>query len=45
VLRTVPRTPDLKVVTTNPMQWHLDFAGRITDAQMHDLTAYLWSLK
>jgi hypothetical protein len=27
------------------MQWHLDFADRLEDDVMHDLTAYLWSLK
>ena len=33
------------IVQNNPMQWHVDFADRVTDTQMHDLTAYLWSLK
>lgn len=45
VHRTVRKAPGTKIVTTNPMQWHLDFVDRITDKQMHDLTAYLWSLK
>lgn len=44
-LVTVRKTPDMKIETTNPMQWHVEFADRITDKQMHDLTAYLWSLK
>ena len=45
VQRTVRKVPGVKIVTTNPMQWHVDFVDRITDKQMHDLTAYLWSLK
>jgi len=45
ILRTVRKAPDVKVTITDPMQWHMDFANRITDKQMHDLTAYLWSLK
>lgn len=44
-LHTVRKTPDLKITTENPMQWHTDFADQITDKQMHDLTAYLWSMK
>lgn len=44
-LHTVRKTPDMKITTVNPMQWHVDFADQITDKQMHDLTAYLWSLK
>lgn len=42
---TIRKTPGLKIERTNPLQWHADFADRITDEQMHDLTAYLWSLK
>jgi hypothetical protein len=45
VMHTVRKTPGMKVTTEDPMQWHIDFANRITDKQMHDLTAYLWSLK
>jgi mono/diheme cytochrome c family protein len=44
-LKTLKKTPSMKIVKDNPMQWHLDFSDRITDKQMHDLTAYLWSLK
>lgn len=43
--RTVRKGPTVKITVTNPMQWHLDFADRLDDEQMHDLTAYLWSLK
>jgi mono/diheme cytochrome c family protein len=42
---TIRKTPGMKIETTNPLQWHTDFADRITNDQMHDLTAYLWSLK
>jgi len=44
-LKTLRKVPGMKIVQNNPMQWHVDFADRITDKQMHDLTAYLWSLK
>jgi len=42
---TVRKTAGMKVETTNPLQWHADFANRLTNQEMHDLTAYLWSLK
>ena len=45
VLRTIRKDAGVKITITDPMQWHMDFADRITDKQMHDLTAYLWSLK
>ncbi len=44
-LKTMKKTPGMKIVKNNPMQWHVDFSDRITDKQMHDLTAYLWTLK
>jgi mono/diheme cytochrome c family protein len=44
-LHTVRKTPEMKIATVNPMQRHVDFADQITDKEMHDLTAYLWSLK
>ena len=33
------------VVTTNPLQAHIDLLDRITDKQIHDLVAYLENLK
>jgi mono/diheme cytochrome c family protein len=45
VTATIRKTPDVKITVTNPMQWHLDFAERLEDDVMHNLTAYLWSLK
>lgn len=34
-----------KVVQTNPLQAHVDLLGKYTDANIHDLAAYLVSLK
>lgn len=34
-----------KVVVTNPLQWHLDMLPRWRDGDIHDLTAYLVTLK
>ena len=44
-LRVVRRSPGLKVVKTNPLQAHIDLLDRITDKQMHDVVAYLETLK
>jgi mono/diheme cytochrome c family protein len=44
-VRAVRRTPGTKVVITNPLQAHIDLLEVITDRQMHDLVAYLESLK
>lgn len=43
--RAVRRSPDTKIVLTNPLQAHIDLLDVITDAQIHDLVAYLESLK
>ena len=34
-----------KVVVTNPLQWHLDMLPKWRDADIHNLTAYLVTLK
>jgi cytochrome c oxidase cbb3-type subunit 3 len=34
-----------KVVITNPVQWHIDMLPRWQDADIHNLTAYLVTLK
>jgi len=34
-----------KVVVTDPLQAHLDHLSKWTDAEMHNMTAYLASLK
>lgn len=44
-LKVVRRAPGLKVVVTNPLQAHIDLLDAITDKQIHDVVAYLESLK
>jgi cytochrome c oxidase cbb3-type subunit 3 len=44
-VRTVRRGPGVRVTKTNPLQAHVDLLDRITDAQIHDLVAYLETLK
>jgi len=43
--RSWPRTPDMQVVKTNPMAAHVALLDRLTDKAMHDVTAYLETLK
>ena len=46
VRRTVARRADVpKVVVTDPLQYHIDHMKTLTDKTMHDLTAYLVTLK
>jgi cytochrome c oxidase cbb3-type subunit 3 len=44
-VKTVRRAPGMKVVTTNPLQAHIDLLDRLTDKNIHDLVAYLETLK
>lgn len=44
-VRTLRRTPGTTVVVNNPLQFHIDLLERITDQQMHDVVAYLETLK
>ena len=44
-LRVVRRTPGMKVNKTVPLQAHIDLLDRITDKQIHDLVAYLETMK
>ena len=44
-VRVVRRAPGLKITKTNPMQTHIDLLDRISDKQIHDLVAYLETLK
>jgi hypothetical protein len=44
-IRTVRRTPGMNVAKTNPLQAHIDLLDRISDKQIHDLVAYLETLK
>jgi mono/diheme cytochrome c family protein len=39
------RTTGAKVVTTDPLQAHIDLLDRISDKQIHDVVAYLENLK
>jgi len=41
----VVRTAGAKVVTSDPLQAHIDLLDRITDKQIHDVVAYLENLK
>jgi len=34
-----------KVVVTNPLQWHIDMLSQWRDSDIHNLTAYLVTLK
>jgi cytochrome c oxidase cbb3-type subunit III len=44
--RTFARDGDVpKVVVKDPLQWHLDHLRTLTDKDMHDLTAYLVTVK
>ena len=44
-VRAVRKEPGTSVVLTNPLQAHIDLLDVITDTQIHDLVAYLVSLK
>ena len=44
-VRTVRRVPGMKVTRANPLQAHIDLLDRVTDGQIHDLVAYLETLK
>ena len=44
-IRVVRRAPGMKVEKTIPLQAHIDLLDRITDKQIHDLVAYLETLK
>lgn len=43
--RTFRRTPDVAVVKDDPYAAHVALLERITDKQIHDVVAYLWTLK
>ena len=44
-VRVVRRAPGVKITKTNPMQAHIDLLDRVSDKQIHDLVAYLETLK
>ena len=43
--RSWTRTPAMKVVKSDPLAAHIELLDRLTDKQMHDVVAYLESLK
>jgi mono/diheme cytochrome c family protein len=45
VVRTVRRSPTLEVVIDDPLREHHDWLGRVSDTNIHDLVAYLVTLK
>jgi hypothetical protein len=44
-VRTNRRTAGMKVTRTNPQQAHNDLLDRVSDKQIHDVVAYLETLK
>ena len=44
-MRTFTRTPELKVVKTDPLAAHHALLETITDKNIHDVVAYLETLK
>jgi hypothetical protein len=44
-LHVIRRTADLRVLKTDPLQAHHELLDRITDKNIHDLVAYLETLK
>ena len=44
-IRAVRRSPGMKVTRTNPLQAHIDLLDKVSDKQIHDLVAYLETLK
>jgi mono/diheme cytochrome c family protein len=44
-IHVVKRTPGMRMETTNPFQAHIDLLDRLTDKNIHDLVAYLETLK
>jgi hypothetical protein len=44
-IRAVRRVPGLKIVKNDPLQAHHELLDRITDKNIHDLVAYLETLK
>ena len=43
--RSFPRTAAMKIVRNDPLAAHVELLDRLTDKQMHDVVAYLESLK
>jgi hypothetical protein len=45
VYRSIARTKDVKVEVNDPLDGHRKLLPRLTDADLHNLTAYLMGLK
>ena len=45
VYHSLARTPEMKIEKTDPYAAHVALLDRLTDTAMHDVTAYLASLK
>ena len=43
--RSWTRTPAMKVVKNDPLAAHVELLDRLTDKEMHDVVAYLETLK
>ena len=43
--RSWTRTPAMKIVKTEPLAAHVELLDRLTDKAMHDVVAYLETLK
>jgi hypothetical protein len=43
--RTFRRTPGMKVQRQDPYAFHIELLDRLTDKTMHDVVAYLETLK
>jgi mono/diheme cytochrome c family protein len=44
-VHVVRRTPAMKITRNNPLQAHIDLLDRVSDTQIHDLVAYLETMK
>ena len=44
-VRVIRRTPGMKITKANPLQAHNDLLDRVSDKQIHDLVAYMETLK
>ena len=44
-VHVIPRSPSVKVTKTDPLQTHHDLLWHISDTQIHDLVAFLETLK
>jgi hypothetical protein len=43
--RTIRRVPGMKIDRQDPFAYHIELLDRLTDKNMHDVVAYLETLK